>query len=135
VGGGKTSPILYVLTIPTHECYIPFVIPNTHRVIIKPFPIKELKSSGLVLPGQLTAGENLFYGEILHAGDTKFVKGQGVFYSEYSAANLIDVRPILNGDKSYTDMKDENFVVVAEDDIMAYYDATEVPTTTQDNKS
>ena len=32
-------------------------------------------------------------------------------------------------------MKDENFVVVAEDDIMVYYDATEVPTTTQENKS
>lgn len=111
------------------------VIPNTHRVIIKPFPISELKSSGLILPGQLTAGENLFYGEILHPGNTKFVKGQGVFYSEYSAANLIDVKPILEGNKSYTDMKDENYVVVAEDDIMAYYDASEISTTATKDQS
>ena len=100
------------------------MIPNTHRVIIKPIEISELKSSGLIIAGQLKAGENLFYGLIEHPGDTKFAKGQGVFYSEYSAAALIDAKAILSGEKDYSDLSRESFVVVAEDDIMAYYDDT-----------
>lgn len=111
------------------------MIPNTHRVIIKPIVIDELKSSGLVLAGQLKAGENLFYGEIVHPGTTQFTKGQGVFYSEYSAAALVDVKPLLEGTKTFSQMRGESFVVVAEDDIMAFYDATEVSGTTPENKS
>ena len=100
------------------------IVPNVNRVIVKPIPIKELKSSGLVIAGQLKAGENLFYGEILHAGTTKFKKGQEVFYSEYSAANLLDARGLLSGDANISDLKEDKhqMVVVAEDDIMAYYD-------------
>lgn len=98
------------------------LVPNTYRVIIKPIPIDELKSSGVVIAGQLKAGENLFYGKIVHPGDTKFEKDQGVFYSEYSAANLFDVKPLMDGDKSFSDIQREGHVVVAQDDIMAYYD-------------
>jgi co-chaperonin GroES (HSP10) len=107
------------------------IIPNTHRVIIKPIPIEQLKSSGLVLAGQLKAGENLFYGKVVHPGDTKFKEGQEVFYSEYSAANLFDVKPLIEGTKSFADMKDEGYVVVASDDVMAYYDTSEVSTVTK----
>ena len=96
--------------------------PNTHRIIIKPIPINELKASGLIIAGQLKAGENLFYGEIVHQGDTKFAKGQNVFYSEYSAANLFDVRELLTGGRSFADVQNDGFVVVAQDDVMAYYD-------------
>lgn len=105
------------------------LVPNTQRVIIKPVPIKELKTSGLVISGQLTAGENLFYGKIIHPGSTKFKIDQGVFYSEYSAANLLDVRDLLEGTRPFSEVRDDGFVVVAEDDIMAYYDITEVPET------
>lgn len=98
------------------------VVPNTNRVIIKPIEIEELGSSGLVVAGQLKAGENLFYGEIVHPGDTKFEKGQGVFYSEYSSANLFDVRPLIDGSKSFKEVREDGWVVVAEDDIMAFYD-------------
>lgn len=107
------------------------MIPNTHRVIIKPIELSELKSSGLIIAGQLKAGENLFYGLIEHPGTTKFVRGQGVFYSEYSAASLIDARAILSGERSFSDISKDGFVVVAEDDIMAYYpdDSAPLPTT------
>lgn len=109
------------------------MVPNTHRVIIKPLPIKELKSSGIILPGQMKVGENLFFGTIEHPGDTKFKKGQEVFYSEYSAAALVDVRSYLSGDKSFAEISDEGFVVVAEDDIMAYYDDSKISGTTKKN--
>lgn len=109
------------------------IVPNTHRVIIKPIPIDELKASGLVIAGQLKAGENLFYGEIVHPGDTAFKTGQGVFYSEYSAANLFDVRPILDGTKSFGEIQKEGHVVVAADDVMAYYDATAVSSSAKED--
>lgn len=108
------------------------LVPNLYRTIIKPIPIKDLQtSSGLVIPGQLKTGENLFLGEIVSAGKVKdkdgrlvdnatFTKGQKVFYSEYSAASLIDIKPILEADVDYS--KKEQYVVVAMDDIMAYYD-------------
>lgn len=106
------------------------MIPNVQRVLIKPVPIKDLQTAGgIVLPGQLKVGENLLYGEIYHPGTTKFHKGQGVFYSEYSAAAILDVKPVLNGDVSHLNSKEDGLVVVAEDDIMAYYDDSEIPTT------
>lgn len=105
------------------------MVPNTNRVIIKPQPIKELKSSGIILPGQMKVGENLFFGRIEHPGDTKFKKGQEVFYSEYSAAALVDVRSYLSGEKTFAEVSEEGFVVVAEDDIMAYYDDPKVSRT------
>lgn len=98
------------------------ITPNIQRVIIKPIPIDQLKSSGLVIAGQLTAGENLLYGQIIHPGGTRFKKGQGVFYSEYSAANLLDAKAIIEGDRPFKEVRDEGHVVVAEDDIMAFYD-------------
>ena len=103
------------------------IIPNTHRLIIKPIKIDEIKSSGLVVAGQLTAGENLLYGLIVHPGDTDFEVDQGVFYSEYSAANLYNVVPMLSGKKSFGDIQKEGTVVVAADDVMAFYDSSEVP--------
>ena len=110
------------------------LIPNIYRVIIKPLPIEELKASGDIIAGQLKAGENLFYGEIVHPGDTKFKEGQGVFYSEYSAATLLDVRQLQSGEKSFSELTKEGHVVVAQDDIMAYYDdTTEVSTTAGKN--
>lgn len=98
------------------------IVPNIERVIIRPVVVDELKGSGIVLAGQLKAGENLFYGEILHPGDTKFKKGQGVFYSEYSAANLLDLRACASGERKLSELQKEGAVVVAEDDIMAFYD-------------
>jgi len=111
------------------------VIPNTDRVIIKPIHIEELTSSGIIIAGQLKAGENLFYGEIVHQGDTKFEKGQGVFYSEYSAANVFDVRDIISGKKTFSEIQKDGWVVVAQDDIMAYYDHSTISKTAKKDKS
>ena len=108
------------------------LVPNIQRVIIKPILIDEIKSSGLVLAGQLKAGENLYYGEIIHPGTTKFKKGQGVFYSEYSAASLIDYRAVIEGTKKFSEVSKEGLVVVAEDDILAY-DDSEISKTTKEN--
>lgn len=95
------------------------IVPNTHRVIIKPIKIKST-ASGLVLGGDqgMKAGENLLFGEIIHPGDTKFVKGQKVFYSGYSASAITDVQKMNEGISALA----EGLVIVAQDDIMAYYD-------------
>lgn len=111
--------------------YNGFMIPNANRVIVKPIPINDLKSSGIVLPGNLVVGENLLFGKIFHPGDTKFVKGQYVFYSEYSAASILDAKSLLEGTLSMSKATEGGLVVVAQDDVMAYYDASEISTTTK----
>lgn len=102
------------------------IVPNTERVLIKRVNREEDKQSGLLIPGQLKAGENLFYGEIIHPGQTKFKKGQHVYYSEYSAASLIDVGSVLAGKLTLGQSMNEKHIyyVVAEDDIMAYEEIT-----------
>lgn len=105
------------------------MIPNINRVIIKPIPINDLKSSGIVLPGNLVVGENLLFGQIHHPGDTSFKKGQYVFYSEYSAASILDAKALMEGTLSMSKASENGLVVVASDDVMAYYDDSEIPTT------
>lgn len=87
------------------------------------------------MAGQLTAGEHLFYGEIISAyeGDTRFKLGDTVYYSEYSSASLFDYAAVVDGSKTFSDAKKEGLVIVAEDDIMAY-DITEVSGTTKKNR-
>ena len=95
------------------------IVPNSGRVIIKRLKISDqIKTSGVLVPGQLKAGENLFIGEIVHPGDTKFKIGQVVYYSEYSAAALYD----LNKDKTLSESMSEPFYIVSNDDIMASQD-------------
>lgn len=98
------------------------IVPNIDRVIIKPIPIKELTNSGLIIAGQLKPGETLLFGEIVHPGDTRFKAGQKVFYSEYSSAGILDAQAMLDGEKSFGELSREGLVVVAQDDLMAYYD-------------
>jgi len=96
------------------------LIPNTDRVLIKRIDISADKiKQNFILPGELKAGENLFLGEIVHPGDTKFKKGQKVYYSEYSTAAIQDIGAIERGEKKYLSKEDALFVV-AQDDIMAY---------------
>ena len=113
------------------------LIPNTDRVIIKPIQVTELKSPEFVLTlsRELGAGENLCYGEIIHAGDTKFSVGQAVFYAEYSAAAILDMGAIVSGEKTIVEAKKDGWVVVAQDDIMAYYDNKEVSVSSEKDKS
>lgn len=95
------------------------IVPNDKRVIVKRLKVSDrIKSTGVLAAGQLKAGENLFVGEIAHPGSTKFKKGQVVYYSEYSAAALYDLRE----DKTLSEAMKEPFFVVAEDDVMAYDD-------------
>ncbi len=113
------------------------LIPNTDRVIIKPIQVTELKSPEFVLTlsRELGAGENLCYGEIIHAGDTKFSVGQQVFYAEYSAAAILDMGAIVSGEKTIVEAKKDGWVVVAQDDIMAFYDDSEVSESSEKDKS
>lgn len=120
------------------------IIPNSDRVLLKNISPQEASMStegGLIIPGQLKAGENLFIGEIIEPGQTKFKKGQRVYYSEYSAAALWDLGKVIRGEMAAGEaMRKENtMVVVAEDDIMAYEevedDTGEVSTPTDKGKS
>lgn len=97
------------------------ICPNTNRTLIKRVS-NESVSNSIIVPGQLKAGENLFVGEIVHGGDTKFIKGQIVYYSEYSAAAITDMAAVMRKEKTLGQATSEKEVlyVVAEDDIMAY---------------
>lgn len=94
--------------------------PNAERVIIKRFSNDDVKTSGILQPGQLKAGENLFVGEVIHPGTTKFSKGQVVYYSEFSASKLVDLSRALKKEETMTEAAKRELFVVAEDDIMAY---------------
>lgn len=95
------------------------ITPNIERVILKRIDNDET-SSGIILPGQLKAGENLYAGRIVHPGSTSFTHDQVVYYSEYSASAIIPVGDYLAGTKSMGESMQEQLYVVAADDIMAY---------------
>ncbi len=106
------------------------IIPNTDRIIIQYLDISaQLKSTSLVLiPGQLKAGENLLAGIVVEMGkSTKYQKGQIVYYSEYSASQLTDIGDLLRGRGQLSDMKkqENQFIVIAEDDIVAMEDGVD----------
>lgn len=97
------------------------LVPNAERVIVKRFSNEDIQSAILLQPGQLKAGENLFVGEIVHGGNTKFNVGQIVYYSEYSASAIVDLSEVLKKKESLAEAaKNKTLFVVAEDDIMAY---------------
>lgn len=98
------------------------IVPNTQRVLIKPLLMNELKS-GIVISGQIEAGENLLFGEIVDGGDTKFVKGTHVYFSKYSAVNVIDFQSVLDGRVSLSEAQKDSLVIVAQDDVMAHDDS------------
>jgi len=96
------------------------IIPNIERVLIRLIEASR-EITPILLPGQLKAGENLHCGEIVHPGNTKFKKGQIVYYSEYSASELINFGSVLRGEQELgVAMSGEKYYVVAADDIMAY---------------
>lgn len=95
------------------------IVPGEERVIISLIKASR-EISPILMPGQLKAGEALYCGEIIHPGSTSFKKGQVVYYSEYSAAKLINMGSVLRKEQSLGDaLRDECFVVAA-DDVMAY---------------
>ena len=98
------------------------IVPNTDRVLVKNLSPKELTigSSGIVMAGQLVAGENLYIGQVVHGGDTKFKPGQIIYYSEYSAAALYDLGSFLRDEKNWIETTKDPYVIVAQDDIMAF---------------
>lgn len=98
------------------------IVPNSNRVLVQKISEQEMSTSGIVIPGQLKAGENLFVGRIVHAGDTKFTEAQIVYYSEYSAASITDMSDVLAKKGNRSEAK--TYFVVAEDDIMAYEEQT-----------
>ena len=96
------------------------IIPNIERVLIRLVEASR-EITPVLIPGQLKAGENLHCGEIVHPGNTKFKKGQIVYYSEYSASALINFGSVLRGEQGLGEaISGEKYYVVAADDIMAY---------------
>ena len=115
------------------------IIPNAGRVLIKRIGTENFNTP-IIAPGQLKAGENLYYGEIVHAGDTTFTKGQHVYYSEFSAAAIQQLGDVETGKKTLGEAMSSGNVlfVVANDDIMAMEvndDTKEIRDTTTENKS
>lgn len=97
------------------------LVPSTDRVIIKPLKdIQPKDNKQLIIAGQPIAGENLKIGQIVHAGDTSFKKDQYVYFSEYSAAAIYDLVPVIEGDKTMGEAMQEAYVIVAQDDVMAF---------------
>lgn len=98
--------------------------PNAERVIVKTIKNQALQKSGIIMPGQLKTGENLLIGLVEDGGDTKFTKGQIVYYSEYSASMVADVGKVFKNEISFSQATNEDnmFIVVAADDIMAFDD-------------
>ena len=97
------------------------IVPGKGRVLIQPILISNLKS-GFILSEDVNAGDNLLYGEVIHPGTTEFKKGQKVMYSQYSATALVDARAVVEDELSIADAKKAALVVLAQDDVMAYYD-------------
>lgn len=98
------------------------IAPNIERVLVRPINFSEGRANEILIPGQMKAGENLFLGEIVHAGSTKFKVGQRVYYSEYSAAAIFPLHQVIDGTMKFGEAttKENTMMVVAEDDIMAY---------------
>lgn len=63
------------------------------------------------------------FGEVLHGGDTKFAKGQLVYFSKYSAVNVIDFKSVYDGTKDLSEAQKESMIICASDDVMAYDDS------------
>lgn len=95
------------------------IVPNVERVILRLVQTTRAMSP-ILMPGQLKAGEALYTGEIVHPGNTKFKKGQIVYYSEYSAARLSNVGSVLREEQTLGSVFKTDYFVVAADDIMAF---------------
>lgn len=97
------------------------IIPNTDRILVKRISADSIESN-ILLPGQVKASENLFVGKVVHGGDSKFKKDQLVYYSEFSAAQVLDIGSVIRKERTMgevTSDKDQLYIV-AEDDVMAY---------------
>lgn len=115
------------------------IVPNTARVLLRKIKGEVFQDNNVVLPGQLKTGENLFSGEVVHAGKTKLHTGQLVWFSEFSCARIVDMGKVLRGEWKVDEaIKESNLLyVVAEDDIMAFdddYDFTKVSAAPQESK-
>lgn len=98
---------------------------NIERIIVKPVEQQALSQSNIIMPGQMKTGENLLVGIVEEPGETKFKKGQIVYYSEYSASAVVDLNGLFKGTMTFGEISkntDIAYIVVAADDIMAYDD-------------
>lgn len=108
------------------------LVPNADRVLVRKVKGAAVEDKNILLPGQLKTGENLYPGEVVHAGDSTLKVGQLVYFSEFSSAMLMDMGKVFRGEWTIADaMKEENMVyIIATDDLMASdddYDFTKVP--------
>jgi co-chaperonin GroES (HSP10) len=95
--------------------------PNIDRLLVKKVKSELLQDENILLPGQLKVGENLFAGEVVDPGDSGLRIGQLVFYSEFSAARIIDMGRVFRGECTIDEViKEDNLIyVIAKDDVMA----------------
>ena len=113
------------------------IIPNTYRILVRRIEVPQV--SHILTPGQLKAGENLLAGIVIHPGDSKFKKGQLVYYSEYSASAVFDIGAVLRGEKEYGEVLQDKLYIVAKEDVMAFeegiYDPAKISRITQESRS
>lgn len=113
--------------------------PNIDRVLIKKVKSELMQDENILLPGQLKVGENLFAGEVVDAGDSDLRVGQLVYYSEFSAARVIDMGRVLRNELTIDEViKEDNLLyIVAKDDIMAFddYDFKQIQSASQEGES
>lgn len=115
------------------------IVPNIDRLLVKKVKSDLLQDENILLPGQLKVGENLFAGEVVHPGDSGLRTGQLVFYSEFSAARIIDMGRVFRGECTIDEVirEDNLLYVLAKDDVMATddYDFGTVQQETQEGAS
>lgn len=113
--------------------------PNIDRVLIKKVKSELMQDENILLPGQLKVGENLYAGEVVDAGDSDLRVGQLVYYSEFSAARVIDMGKVLRTEMTIDEViKQDNLLyIVAKDDIMAFddYDFKQIQSASEESES
>lgn len=96
--------------------------PNDLRVLVKRV-VSAANPGKILMAGQLVAGENLLVGTVVATAEgSKFRTGQIVYYSEYSAAAVMDMAKFFKGEYTLSQVYNVGnmMTVVPEDDIMAY---------------
>jgi len=98
------------------------ILPNSGRVVVELLRTGE-KQGQIYLPQRenLKAGENLFIGRIVHAGDSDFTVGDLVLFQEYSMSAVFkDVKRLAEGNATASEMiEPENLhYIISSADIM-----------------
>lgn len=101
------------------------IIPNEGRIIVRIIRTGGGKVGKIYLPQRenVSAGENLYIGRVVHPGDSLFKKGQIVLFAEYSMFGFYyDLDTLARGEVTKSEALDIEYHlhVVPTADVMAY---------------